>query len=257
MATLYKFDGVCCSYCGSSGPIQSDHVIPRSRGGSNKLGNLVPACTLCNQDKSNMTPEEWRADREANGLSWPPFWEHSDCKNTWDEYHQCVEHGRVAAERNRRKIKFCTICGDTVFMIEWCKRHYRCWQKYGDPKETDKRRAKKASEKAQRDFQKELNYAMSEWRNYLLAIIGPRLYFCEACGEMFRAGIGNTRLGMCRPHAKRFERTGFALGKEDPNYVPPRKPDRWYETNSAKMKAQWSKGGSLRSRKPWDRTRRD
>lgn len=40
-----------------------DHVIPRSRGGSNDFENLTPACRDCNLDKSDRTPEEWRANR--------------------------------------------------------------------------------------------------------------------------------------------------------------------------------------------------
>lgn len=40
---------------------QIDHVIPRSRGGSNKLENLVLCCGPCNVDKRARTPEEWAA----------------------------------------------------------------------------------------------------------------------------------------------------------------------------------------------------
>jgi hypothetical protein len=40
-----------------------DHVDPRSKGGSDELDNLTPACRTCNLDKSDRTPEEWRAAR--------------------------------------------------------------------------------------------------------------------------------------------------------------------------------------------------
>lgn len=38
-----------------------DHFYPVSRGGSNKIDNLVPACMYCNQLKHNKTIEEFRA----------------------------------------------------------------------------------------------------------------------------------------------------------------------------------------------------
>jgi 5-methylcytosine-specific restriction endonuclease McrA len=48
---LAKF-GRTCVYCGDTdGPLNIDHVHPRSRGGSNRLSNLVLACVPCNQAK--------------------------------------------------------------------------------------------------------------------------------------------------------------------------------------------------------------
>lgn len=38
---------------------QVDHVLPRSRGGSNNLVNLVLACSDCNSRKGARTPGEW------------------------------------------------------------------------------------------------------------------------------------------------------------------------------------------------------
>lgn len=39
-----------------------DHVIPKSRGGSDGQENLVHACTQCNQTKSTRTLEEFRQE---------------------------------------------------------------------------------------------------------------------------------------------------------------------------------------------------
>lgn len=41
-----------CTYCGDPATT-TDHVIPRSRGGTNTKDNLVPACATCNSLKSN------------------------------------------------------------------------------------------------------------------------------------------------------------------------------------------------------------
>ena len=94
MSTLPRLPGPCF-YCGSPGPIQADHWVPRSRGGSNSILNLVPACYLCNQDKSDMTPAEWITYRLRNGLSWPPGWTHDQCERAWDWHHHCIDEGRI------------------------------------------------------------------------------------------------------------------------------------------------------------------
>ena len=48
-----------CQYCGGRAAT-IDHVIPKSRGGSNSPGNLVAACGRCNGLKGNRTPDEAR-----------------------------------------------------------------------------------------------------------------------------------------------------------------------------------------------------
>ncbi|MCW8839351.1 MAG: RNA-guided endonuclease IscB, partial [Gammaproteobacteria bacterium] len=51
-----------CAYCaGLSGDpvLELEHVLPRSRGGSNRIGNLVVACRDCNQVKNNRSAGEW------------------------------------------------------------------------------------------------------------------------------------------------------------------------------------------------------
>lgn len=41
-----------CAYCGESGhQLAVEHVIPRSKGGGNHIGNLLPSCTSCNSTK--------------------------------------------------------------------------------------------------------------------------------------------------------------------------------------------------------------
>lgn len=62
--------GKCCAYCEQ--PIEGlpdpDHVNPLSRGGSNSVTNILPACRLCNSDKNDMSLSEWPADRARRGL---------------------------------------------------------------------------------------------------------------------------------------------------------------------------------------------
>ena len=59
-----KFFGWKCRYCGTPLTIETatkDHVIPRSRGGSDWPSNLVPACRLCNSKKSNKPLQQFLA----------------------------------------------------------------------------------------------------------------------------------------------------------------------------------------------------
>ena len=37
-----------------------DHVVPKSRGGTDEVANLVTACPSCNREKYNRAPGEWQ-----------------------------------------------------------------------------------------------------------------------------------------------------------------------------------------------------
>lgn len=77
---IYRRDGFACTVCGWRPTIgadhdpgyaiyamrdgkmcglQIDHVLPRSRGGSNHTRNLRTLCTRCNCSKSGRTDREW------------------------------------------------------------------------------------------------------------------------------------------------------------------------------------------------------
>lgn len=67
-----KTNGLCW-YCGvrlvPHRTFHVDHVHPRSDGGSDDLGNLVPACVTCNTDKGALLLETFRIKR-GGGLFW-------------------------------------------------------------------------------------------------------------------------------------------------------------------------------------------
>ncbi len=49
-----------CAYCKMSGvPLQVEHLMPKSRGGSDRASNLVIACDPCNKGKGTQTAEEF------------------------------------------------------------------------------------------------------------------------------------------------------------------------------------------------------
>ena len=52
-------DGYACAYCSTKDKLlEVEHLIPRSRGGSNSITNLVLSCVDCNRKKSNQLPHE-------------------------------------------------------------------------------------------------------------------------------------------------------------------------------------------------------
>ncbi|MFE2278787.1 RNA-guided endonuclease IscB [Streptomyces sp. NPDC059454] len=53
-----------CAYCDNTGvPLNIDHLRPRSRGGSNRLSNLVLTCVPCNRAKGSSPVEVFLAHR--------------------------------------------------------------------------------------------------------------------------------------------------------------------------------------------------
>jgi 5-methylcytosine-specific restriction endonuclease McrA len=75
---LSKSDGRCW-YCGGDLYLNQittrDHFLPKSAGGSDDLGNLVPCCSQCNHAKGDRMLEEYRLrlqlSKEAEGHE---FW---------------------------------------------------------------------------------------------------------------------------------------------------------------------------------------
>ena len=52
---VLKRDGFRCQYCGRSAKdgavLEVDHIIPKSKGGTNDMDNLITACRECNRGK--------------------------------------------------------------------------------------------------------------------------------------------------------------------------------------------------------------
>lgn len=49
-----------CHYCGEPGGT-IDHIVPRSKGGTNQKENCVPACKACNEFRGDGDYEEFKA----------------------------------------------------------------------------------------------------------------------------------------------------------------------------------------------------
>jgi hypothetical protein len=56
---MLKSEGKCVA-CGSQTELQVDHIMPHSRGGSDKVENLQMLCKRCNLEKRDKTMMEWK-----------------------------------------------------------------------------------------------------------------------------------------------------------------------------------------------------
>ena len=62
---LEKFNRTCV-YCGAKDtPLEVEHIVPKSKGGSNSVSNLTLACVPCNQAKGNQDIENFLADKSS------------------------------------------------------------------------------------------------------------------------------------------------------------------------------------------------
>ena len=56
-----------CAYCRKRRVLEAEHRIPLSRGGTNFISNILPACHPCNAEKHRRTEDEYRQRLEREG----------------------------------------------------------------------------------------------------------------------------------------------------------------------------------------------
>lgn len=67
-AYLLERESYCCIYCGihaSQAKMQIEHVIPKSKGGTDSLNNLVLSCKACNQEKGDQNVKIYLKDKPS------------------------------------------------------------------------------------------------------------------------------------------------------------------------------------------------
>ncbi|MDR3608945.1 MAG: HNH endonuclease signature motif containing protein [Ignavibacteriaceae bacterium] len=57
-----------CVFCGSTVQLQTDHLIPKARGGSDSADNLVQSCKQCNTSRNDRGVFEWLGLKEKDKL---------------------------------------------------------------------------------------------------------------------------------------------------------------------------------------------
>ena len=77
----------CCAYCGATGDLHIEHVIPISKGGTHVLSNVVPACQSCNYSKLAKDAETWYRAQ--------PFF----CKKRWAKILKAMGAGKGSPQQ--------------------------------------------------------------------------------------------------------------------------------------------------------------
>jgi hypothetical protein len=83
-----------CAYCGTTGvPLEVEHIVPTSRGGSDRVCNLTIACHPCNEAKGNQTAEEF-GDPQVQAHAQAPLRDAAAVNTTrWVLYHRLQDFG--------------------------------------------------------------------------------------------------------------------------------------------------------------------
>ncbi len=91
---LFLRDEFTCQYCGSTGDMTFDHVIPRARGGKTTWQNVVASCSPCNLRKGSKLVKEAQmqltkpprepspSELQNTGRKFPPNFMHA----SWIDY---------------------------------------------------------------------------------------------------------------------------------------------------------------------------
>lgn len=66
---VFERDGGKCHYCGCGHSITFDHIVPKSKGGSNSESNLVCACRPCNSSKGTKDYDEFKEWLQAERIA--------------------------------------------------------------------------------------------------------------------------------------------------------------------------------------------
>lgn len=53
-----------CAYCESEKDLTIDHIIPRSKGGTDFINNVVSCCNSCNSNKGHINWEDWFSNQD-------------------------------------------------------------------------------------------------------------------------------------------------------------------------------------------------
>jgi 5-methylcytosine-specific restriction endonuclease McrA len=83
-----------CAYCEAEQlALQIEHIIPRAKGGSNRVSNLTLACEKCNQKKGTLTAAEFGYPQIEKQAKAPLKDAAAVNATSWKLYHKLVELG--------------------------------------------------------------------------------------------------------------------------------------------------------------------
>ncbi|MFE4651507.1 HNH endonuclease [Streptomyces sp. NPDC056707] len=57
-----------CAFCSKESPTHITHLVPPSRGGADELGNMLPCCENCHEERHEHTPNSWAEGKSERVL---------------------------------------------------------------------------------------------------------------------------------------------------------------------------------------------
>lgn len=112
----------CCVYCGSTDRLTADHLIPRSRGGTDSADNVVVACQGCNSKRGANGVYVWlgrKGKEKINRIVAGKY-----LKMLYDMHGAAGTLGVSAAEI----VSLCHRCGNSGFCErDYCVRKLTCY----------------------------------------------------------------------------------------------------------------------------------
>lgn len=129
---VFDRDNYTCRYCGRSTDdgviLEVDHVIPRSKGGSDEIENLATACADCNRGKSakeiGSTAPETERDRRRR------LQELAEIKRSSEELAALASARRERVQSWANII--CEAMGSTEVDRKFCEQAERLAAEFGD-----------------------------------------------------------------------------------------------------------------------------
>jgi 5-methylcytosine-specific restriction endonuclease McrA len=103
--------GRWCAYCGQTNvPLEIEHILPRTRGGSNRVSNLTIACHDCNDAKGTRTAAEWGYP-QVQAQAKTPLRDAAAVNATrWELYQRLVQTGLPVETSSGGRTKWNRTC---------------------------------------------------------------------------------------------------------------------------------------------------
>jgi hypothetical protein len=94
-----------CIYCEAPGPLSTEHILPRSRGGPDIPDNAIRVCQSCNSSKGAKRLYEWKGLQEKDAI--PRIAEGKYLKLLYDLHEQ---RGTLNVDMNELGRRMCPDC---------------------------------------------------------------------------------------------------------------------------------------------------
>lgn len=114
-----KYFNYQCCYCGATGELTKDHVIPLNHGGQLSFDNIIPACRSCNSKKSDHDLDSWYTS--SKNFDDYRFNKINNYLEFIAQYGDTLFKGNDTSELVVTKVVTKTVVPDTTAAIFWLK----------------------------------------------------------------------------------------------------------------------------------------